>query len=69
MTRHEMAHFLLRMGERISALEMYNTVARSRARVLGADDPDTRAAQRDADRVRTQLGSPPSGGRPPRPKG
>ncbi|WP_327326943.1 SAV_2336 family protein [Streptomyces sp. NBC_01210] len=68
-TRHEMAHFLLRMGERISALEMYNTVARSRARVLGADDPDTQAAQRDADRVRTQLGSPPSGQRPPRPKG
>ncbi|MFF3458406.1 SAV_2336 N-terminal domain-related protein [Streptomyces sp. NPDC002730] len=69
VTRHEMAHFLLRMGERISALEMYDTVARSRARVLGADDPDTQAAQRDADRVRTQLGTPPSGERPPRPKG
>ncbi|MEU9008962.1 hypothetical protein AB0D12_04085 [Streptomyces sp. NPDC048479] len=33
------------------------------------DHPDTHAAQRDADRARTRLGSPPSGERPPGPKG
>ncbi|MGW3628334.1 tetratricopeptide repeat protein, partial [Streptomyces sp. NPDC000880] len=69
VTRHEMAHFLGRMGQWVTAAEMYDTVARARTRVLGAAHPDTHAAQRDADRARAHLGDPPSGKRPPGPRG